>query len=207
MCVRGIPGGISWDVRIEGQEDGASSSAAAAASVGTPMVGGSRALGASNSFGPGGDDDDGSDRKRPKLNGHPSGETGFSTPGPAGRSRDGSLVRSSASPARGHMNMGMAGMQTPGLSVPPSTSRRPSTNRRSRTCGIVLFLPIANLQIYDFSNYGSTLFFVNPGETSRAAHSITSWLSYTGKNASGLVRISGVIKQVVRCGTVTCAER
>jgi len=122
MCARGIPGGISWDVKIEGQEDShAASAAAAGANLSKPLAG-------SAPDGPG--EDDGSDRKRPRMMGHPSagGEAGPSTPGPGSRSRDGSTMQGSASPAaRGPMNLGTPNMQTPGPSV-PSASRRTNSN-------------------------------------------------------------------------------
>jgi hypothetical protein len=122
MCARGIPGGISWDVKIEGQED---SHAASAAAAGASL---SKSLVAPAPDGPG--EDDGSDRKRPRMMGHPSagGEAGPSTPGHGPRSRDGSTMQGSASPAaRGPMNLGTPNMQTPGPSV-PSASRRTNTN-------------------------------------------------------------------------------
>ena len=125
MCARGIPGGISWDVKIEGQEDShAASAAAAGVSISKPLVGPA----------PDGQGEaDGSDRKRPRMMGHPSagGEAGPSTPGHGPRSRDGSTMQGSASPAsRGPMNLGTPNPQTPGPSV-SSALRRTNSNGES----------------------------------------------------------------------------
>ena len=127
MGVRGIPGGISWDVKIEGQDDGTSGSGGVKM---TSSVGNERDP-----------VDEGSDSKRPRLMGpgagagaasmgemslagamalaggvgpNVAGSSNVSTPG-AGRSRDASLVP----PTVGSMSPAPIPVVQPGMAVVP----------------------------------------------------------------------------------------
>lgn len=100
MGVRGIPGGISWEVKIEGQDDSVSMSRLAS-SIGTV---------------PGDEFSLERERKRMRM-----AQGGPSSPGP--RSRDGSLTAGSMSPATGAGNLPYGTPTAPGYAGMPGATQ------------------------------------------------------------------------------------
>lgn len=143
MGVRGVPGGISWDVKIEGQDDGTSGAGGNGKAsrdladrdageegdskrprlAGPPGVGGSMGMGEMSLAGA---------MALAAGAGSAGGSAGVSTPG---RSRDGSLGLpggGSMSPAPGGSGPGGMGMgMTPSVRGRPPNNHNNNTNARS----------------------------------------------------------------------------